>query len=54
MSLVEERWQQLKSTAYSSVIGFQQGRTGVFMLSEGEWRSPLGHEGESFGKTLRG
>jgi len=55
VSQVEERWQQIKSTDYSSVIGFQQGRTkGVLMLSKGEWASPLlvGHEGEGFGKTF--
>lgn len=55
MSVVEERWRQIKSTGYSSVNGFQQGRTGVFMFSEGEWASPLlvGHEGEGFGKTFK-
>lgn len=56
MSLVKERWQQIKSTDYRSVIGFQQGRIGVFILSEGEWASPLlaGHGSEGFGKTFRG
>lgn len=50
MSLVEETWQQIKSIGYSSVIRFQQGRIGVFILRKGEWASPLlvGHEGEDF------
>lgn len=57
MSLVEKRWQQIKSTDCSSVTGFQQSRTeGVFMLSKGEWTSFLsvGREGECFGKTFTG
>lgn len=51
---VEERWQQVKSIDYSSVIRFQQGRAGVFVLSKGERASPLlvGLEGEGFGLMI--
>lgn len=38
---VEERWQQVKSIDYSSVIRFQQGRAGEFVLNKGEQASPL-------------